>query len=715
MKVFGEKVLVRMFFVILVSLKATCGDGAELVISEREGFDEAIAKVAEFRRNNPDYDRPVVVTFKPGVRYLEHPVVLDWSVAGTKASPTIFRAESNSDVVFSGGLRLSDWTVREDGVWEHAIDRSKFQDEYFTPILSLRKTYQNPARGRFERFTDPHAMPEYDWSAERPIPVKAMNPITQFFVNDQRRFRPRYPEDGYFVVADHYDAPENSWPGNNRLDNRFKFRPTDAIPTNFRNRSDVDVVCYHIQSQSRIPLGDIDYTNHVVNVRGWTADSWGHYKKGYPWYFDNVAESFKAAGQWYFDREQGKLLYRPLPGETPENSVCVLPRFTRVLMVRSTRHVVLQNLQFAHSAWRTPFPMNPQGELLSYSAAYLWGCQHCTIRDCCFRNLGSYALNITKWSEDNVVDGCEFFDVGAGGVKIVGNRNTISECDIGYFGRTQPGGTGVFVHIAANNSIVDNNIHHGYYMGINIGYRFGYYHPTAAYDNYVARNHVHHLGEYLLADQGGIYVVGTNPGTVVEDNLIHDINARMYGGWGLYTDEGCNGVIMRRNVVHDTNHAAFHQHFGQDNLIENNIFAFTLGDNGARMLAKTRGDQPNSFRFRRNIVYWQGNGKVFSGNWNDDNFVIDDNWYYCSTNAVVFPGDWQKRGHDVRSVINEDPRFVDAAGRDFRLQAGSPVFERIGFERLPVERPGRHRPLMFVSRFPKVPNPYPTVKKGCGR
>jgi len=60
-----------------------------------------------------------------------------------------------------------------------------------------------------------------------------------------------------------------------------------------------------------------------------------------------------------------------------------------------------------------------------------------------------------------------------------------------------------------------------------------------------------------LADGGGIYTLGFQPGTVLRGNLIHDVHRSAYahGGApnnGFFIDEGSKGFRFESNVVHRT-------------------------------------------------------------------------------------------------------------------------------------------------------------------
>jgi hypothetical protein len=205
---------------------------------------------------------------------------------------------------------------------------------------------------------------------------------------------------------------------------------------------------------------------------------------------------------------------------------------------------------------------------------------------------------------------------------------------------------------------------------------------------------------------GGVYTLGISPGTVVEGNVIHDITSRDYGGWGLYTDEGSTGIVMRKNLVYRTSSGGFHQHYGRDNLIENNVFAMARD----WQLQRTRVENHTSFRFEKNIVWWNSSAPLIRHSDWLNQLVTKSNCYWNASGPVVF-----NRGHDLAArqtagqdlgSIVADPKFKDPEKGDFTLQPGSPALA-IGFEPLDLAAAGRRTPATLTAGLPVVPTLWP--------
>ena len=220
-------------------------------------------------------------------------------------------------------------------------------------------------------------------------------------------------------------------------------------------------------------------------------------------------------------------------------------------------------------------------------------------------------------------------------------------------------------------------------LASSVGWSWGYA-ATPCRENTIEFNHLHDLGQGMLSDMGGIYTLGVQPGTILRGNLIHDINVYKYGGWGLYTDEGSTGIILESNIVYHCQSAGLHQHYGRENIVRNNIFAF----NKEGQLARTRIEKHLTLSISNNIVFFDS-GNLFTGNWGDD-MVMDHNLYYDtrgtnSSLASQLEG-WRARGHDADSIL-ADPQFVDPWQFDFRLEHHSPAF-RIGFKPFTLDSVG---------------------------
>ena len=229
---------------------------------------------------------------------------------------------------------------------------------------------------------------------------------------------------------------------------------------------------------------------------------------------------------------------------------------------------------------------------------------------------------------------------GAGGVRIGEAGIAANEAErtshitvdnniIRHGGRIFPCAVGVWIGHASDNSVTHNEIADLYYTGISAGWRWGYG-ESLAKRNTIAFNNVHHIGWGVLSDMGGIYTLGPSEGTVVRNNVFHDIYAYSYGGWGMYTDEGSTGILFENNLVYRVKTGGFHQHYGKENVVRNNILAFSK----LYQLQATRVEEHLSFTLERNIVYWDS-GVLLSGRWDQVRHVSGPNCYWEASGKPV--------------------------------------------------------------------------------
>jgi hypothetical protein len=646
-------------------------------------IERAQALVRELKQREPERRRPVVVALRGGTYYLENPLTFGPEDSGTEQAPVIYEAFPGERPIVSGGVAIKGWTV---------------------------------ANGQ--------------WRAEVPGVKDGSWNFAQLFVNDQRRFRPRLPKHGYYQIEKEV-APSPAAQGKGH--DRFVF-PAGTIKAEWANRDDVEVMAFHEWSASRMHIAAIDPAERIVAFAGrtWSDSAWGKFIAGYRFLVINVREALSEPGEWYLDRPSGVLTYIPKPGEDPERSSVIAPRLDHIVRfagdgdrARWVQFVTLRGITFAHANWTLPREGQafPQAEIGLGAAMAAVSARNIALERCCVRHIGGYALAFGPGCRHNRVEGCEIVDMGGGGIKIgdagggswdaasatprgeeaLVSHHVIRDCLIAHGGRLHPAAIGVWIGHSPHNVVEHNDIFDFYYTALSVGWVWGYA-QSNAHHNDIGFNHAHTIGQGVLSDMGAIYTLGVSPGTVVHDNHFHDVRSFSYGGWGLYTDEGSTGIVMENNLVYRCSKAGFHQHYGKENRIVNNIFAFAT----EQQLQRTRTEAHISFFFERNIVCWDNASPLLGSNWADDNFRLDFNVYWNASGApITFPGgltfsQWQeKRGQDRHSLV-ADPLFENPKGDDFRLKPDSPAL-KLGFKPFDASKAGRRTPLEHAAGLPAVP------------
>ena len=584
-----------------------------------------------------EYTMPELLTFTP-------------DDSGTDEFPVTYTAFEDGAVLLTGGRSISGWSEQPGGVWTASVP----------------------------------GVQDGTWN------------FRQLFVNGKRRTRARIPNDGFLNVDGEISMEDKA---------RFTFM-ADDIKESWAESGDVEIIALQAWAEIRMLITAVDPSSKMVTLSRKCRPS--NREKNARYFVENTPDALDNPGEWYLDRESGILSYIPVEGEVMDSAEVIAPFITELVRFegdpeygRFVENITLRGLTFSYTDWSLAEDGYADTQAANEIPGVIVGngAKSITIVDCSITHHGNYGIEFTRGCSNIDIVGNEIADMGAGGIRIGEKRNrekaadktfgvSVSDNHIHDIGEVYPAACGIIIFRSGKNHIAHNHIHNTYYTGISNGWSWGYA-ETDTKKNIIEYNHVHDIGRGMLSDMGGNYNLGVQPGTVIRNNLFHDITSYGYGGWGIYTDEGSSYILIENNVVHDTKTGGFHQHYGRENIVRNNIFANAkLGQ-----IIRTRMEDHLSFTFERNIVYWS-EGPLLGSNWSDDKYKLDYNLYYHTSGApVVFKDwtldEWREKGQDVHSIV-ADPLFADPAHGDFSLKQESPAFE-LGFKQIDVSGVGPRR------------------------
>jgi hypothetical protein len=527
-------------------------------------------KIRELRkRSELATNEPVQIILRGGIYQLDRPMLFIAEDSGTETGPTIIEAAPDEKPILSGGVQIESW---------HKVEEK---------IPDLPEA----ARGKI-------------WVADAPKTSGHVLEFRQLWVDDKKAIRAREPNGDSLQRLVAWDKT-----------NEAATIPTTAL-AGIKKSARLEMIVDQIWEIAALRVKSIQIkgTNALVTFK--QPESKIEFQHPWPpvivttnyhapFFLANAIEFLDSPGEWFEDLSAGKIYYWPRDSENMTHAKVFAPTIETLVQIEGSSDKPVSNIQFkgitfTHTTWLRPSEqghvplqagmflidakkLSPRGTTYHPkldnvawigrppAAVSVKNACHISFERCHFENLASAGLDFETGTHDDLVEGCIFHDIGSNGIQLGKFSDTNVETHVPYnppdereicsqekisnnvvtdCGNEDWGCVGIGVGYAQNISIEHNEVLNLPYTGISVGW--GWTKMTNALrDNLIFANHVHNVGQ-RLGDLGGIYLLSAQPGTIVAENSISDIQPSSFvpdpNHWFyLYLDEGSSFITVRDN------------------------------------------------------------------------------------------------------------------------------------------------------------------------
>ena len=509
----------------------------------------------------------IVIQLQGGTYELTEPLDLDQSFSGRDSHTLTIRAAEGQTPVLSGGRTVTGWQQVNGNLWKAPLDCS----------VKLRSLLVNGRRATMaaahQRSQGAGVLSRFEITGDEPW-----------------AFGPGEGVDGIKLV--------------------------DPELTCFRNPEDVEIVQEKVWTEKILCARDIDKWGDTIIVRfqqpaGAIINSmaWaGRIDYNKLFYVRNAYELLDEPGEFYFDRSARILYYMCRPDEDMTTAQVIAPSTEGLLRLHGQNcdnqihGIRIEDLTFSYDTWNLMPVEGSRGfgsiQTLGLATKYIpdgnWhptkynscdtpmGCvdirsaSDIQITGCRFEHLGcASAVTLLNDVSESSVQGCVFNDIFGNAVTVGHPQHYEIGDGEGVFA---PGIEGLCHDIQITDNYIRNvsidfrqveailgffvrdvHIDHNDILGtpygaIALGWWWGNANtpePKLAGNNTISFNRVGQSHQ-LLSDGGIVYMLGPQPGSVIEGNYLFK------GPRCIYPDDGSAGWKIHDNVINSVGQLWFH-------------------------------------------------------------------------------------------------------------------------------------------------------------